>query len=150
MATTVFWIALAGAVYVYIGYPLVLMAWHRFARRAIQKRYQEPAVSLIIAMHDEINNVRSKMKNCLELDYPRNKLQVIVSLDAPTDGTDILLRNYADQRVQVVYSSIRRGKAATLNSGVAVATGEILIFTDARQRFETQAIRELVANFADE
>jgi cellulose synthase/poly-beta-1,6-N-acetylglucosamine synthase-like glycosyltransferase len=150
MATIIFWIAFMGVVYVYIGYPLVLMAWCSLARRSVRKRYQEPGVSLIIAMHDELSNVRSKMKNCLELDYPRNKLQVIVSVDASADGTDILLRNYALEGVEVVHSSVRKGKAAALNSGVAVATGEILVFTDARQRFDTKAVRELVANFADE
>jgi biofilm PGA synthesis N-glycosyltransferase PgaC len=116
----------------------------------VRKRYHEPAVSLIVAMHNEAGNVASKMNNCRDLDYPPGKLQVIVSLDAPTDGTDALLECYAREGVEVLSSSVRRGKAVALNAAVARATGEILVFADARQRFEPNAIRELVANFADE
>ncbi|MCX6620789.1 MAG: glycosyltransferase family 2 protein, partial [Acidobacteria bacterium] len=100
-------------------------------------------------MHNERMNVQCKMQNCFELDYPRARLQLIVSLDAPTDGTEALVRDYADQGVEVVYSPEHRGKAEALNRGVAIATGEVLLFADARQQFEKRAVRELVANFAD-
>lgn len=149
MAEVIFSIALACTVYVYAGYPLVLLAWRWWQGQPVRKRYQEPNVSLVIAMHNERNNVQPKMQNCFELDYPRARLQVIVSLDAPTDGTDSLVREYADKGVEAVYSSVHRGKAETLNSGVAVATGEIVVFADARQMFDKRAVRELAANFAD-
>jgi len=150
MLEALFWTSLWCIAYVYAGYPLLLMVWRKVARRTVRKRYQEPSVSLVVAMHNERKNARLKMENCFELDYPADKLQVIVSLDAPTDGTDALLRDYALRGVDVVYSSVRRGKAASLNSGVAMATGEILVFVDARQQFDKSAVRELVANFADE
>jgi len=150
MVEAIFWTSLSCIAYVYAGYPLLLMAWRRLARRPVHKRYQELSVSLVVAMHNEKKNVRAKMENCFELDYPADKLQVIVSLDAPTDGTDALICDYAVRGVDVVHSPVRRGKAAALNSGVAVATGEILLFADARQRFDKSAVRELVANFADE
>jgi cellulose synthase/poly-beta-1,6-N-acetylglucosamine synthase-like glycosyltransferase len=73
-----------------------------------------------------------------------------VSLDAPTDGTDAAVLKYAEQGVDVVYCPVRRGKAEALNCGVAVARGEIVMFADAEQRLERSAVRELVANFADE
>jgi cellulose synthase/poly-beta-1,6-N-acetylglucosamine synthase-like glycosyltransferase len=101
-------------------------------------------------MHNEARNIVPKMRNCLELDYPPDKLQVIVSLDAPTDSTSDLLEQCAIPDLKIISSPTRRGKAAAVNSGVAVATGEILVFGDAAQRFEPQAVRELVANFADE
>jgi len=150
MVEALFWTSLSCIAYVYVGYPLLLMAWRKLAWRPVHKRYQEPSVSLIVAMHNERQNARLKMQNCLELDYPAAKLQVIVSLDAPTDGTDTLIGDYAARGVDVFYSPVRRGKAAALNSGVAMATGEILLFADARQQFDRSAIRELVANFADE
>lgn len=149
MSEVIFWIALACTVYVYAGYPLVLLAWRWWQGRPVRKRYQEPSVSLVIAMHNERNNVQPKIQNCVELDYPRARLQVIVSLDAPTDGTDALVREYAGKGVEAVYASVHRGKAETLNSGVAIATGEIVVFADARQMFDKRAVRELVANFAD-
>lgn len=128
----------------------MLVLWRRLARRPVHKRYQEPSVSLVIAMHNESRNVRAKIQNCFDLDYPADKLQVIVSLDAPTDGTDVLVRDYAGQGVDIVYCPVRRGKAEALNSGLAMARGEIVMFADARQRLEKSAIRELVANFAEE
>ncbi len=149
MAETIFWIALASIVYVYIGYPLLLTLWVKRGHRPIRKKYQEPSVSIVIAMHNERTNVHARMQNCFELDYPPDKLQIIVSLDAPTDGTVALVREYFDQGVGVAYSSIHRGKAEALNSGVELATGEILLFADSRQRFEKTAVRELVANFSD-
>src|SRR6266849_1265555 len=150
MVEVIFWTSLSCIAYVYAGYPLLLMVWRKLAPRPVHKRHQEPSVSLVVAMHNERKNARLKMENCFELDYPADKLQVIVSLDAPTDGTDALIRVYALQGVDVVYSPVRRGKAAALNSGVAMATGEILLFADARQQFDKNAVRELVANFADE
>ena len=148
MAETIFWTSFACIVYVYAGYPLLLMLWRRLFRRPVRKQYQERSVSLVIAMHNESKNVQAKIQNCFELDYPADKLQVIVSLDAPTDGTDILVRDYAG--VDSVHCPVRRGKAATLNSGLAIARGEIVMFGDAEQRLERSAVRELVANFADE
>jgi biofilm PGA synthesis N-glycosyltransferase PgaC len=150
MVEAIFWTSLSCIAYVYAGYPLLLVVWRKFAQRPVHKRYQEPSVSLVVAMHNERKNARPKIENCFDLDYPANKLQVIVSLDAPTDGTEALVRDYADRGVDVVYSPVRRGKAAALNSGVAMATGEVLLFTDARQQFDKSAVRELVANFADE
>lgn len=149
MAETVFWTALAGILYVYAGYPLLLLAWRRWRRRPVRKQYQEPSVSLVIAMRNEGKNVHAKMRNCFELDYPAGKLEVIVSLDAPTDDTEALVRDYTGRGVKVVHSLLHRGKAAALNSGVAIATGEVVMFADARQQFSKGAVRELVANFAD-
>jgi poly-beta-1,6-N-acetyl-D-glucosamine synthase len=149
MAEAILWAALAGIAYVYAGYPLLLLAWRAWDGRPVHKQRQEPSVSLVIAMRNERTNVRAKMQNCLDLDYPPGKLQVIVSLDASTDGTEALVREYADKGVEVVSLPAHRGKAEALNNGVAIATGEIIVFADARQQFEKRAVRELVANFAD-
>jgi biofilm PGA synthesis N-glycosyltransferase PgaC len=150
VAKAMFWAAFLYTAYVYVGYPLLLLAWRKLHRRRVHKRYQEPTVSVVIAMHDESSHVHSKMRNCFELDYPADRLELIISLDAPTDGTAELIQQYADRNVKIVCSQVRRGKAAALNAGVANATGEIILFGDARQRFEKGIVRELVANFADE
>ena len=150
MVEAIFWIAFASIAYVYLGYPLVLLVWRAIAPRPVRKQYWEPRVSIVIAMHNEVENVRAKIQNCFDLDYPKDKLQVVLALDAPTDGTDALAQEYAGKGVDVVHCPVRRGKAATLNSGVALAKGEILMFADAEQRLERDALRELVANFADD
>src|SRR5262249_17970196 len=116
----------------------------------VRKRPYQPTVSLVIALHNEARNVVAKMKNCAELDYPGDKLQVVVSLDAPTDSTLALLQNCAPHGAEILFASVRAGKAVALNRGVAAARGEILVFGDAAQQLERQAIRELVANFSDE
>jgi biofilm PGA synthesis N-glycosyltransferase PgaC len=150
MAAIVFWLSLGIAAYVYLGYPLVLLLWKRVSARPVRKAPIEPTVTLVIAMHNESQRVASKMQNCFELNYPVDKLQIIVSLDAPTDGTDSLVREYEPQGVDVLSTTIRRGKASAINRAVAFARGEIIVFADARQRFHPNAVRELVANFADE
>jgi poly-beta-1,6-N-acetyl-D-glucosamine synthase len=149
MAKAVFWAAFTCIAYVFVGYPILLVLWRRVARRPVKKRYQEPTVTVVMAMHNERTYVESKIRNCLESDYPGDKLQVVVSLDAPTDGTDDVLREF-EGRVDLVYCQVRGGKAQALNRGLVVARGEIVVFADAKQRFERSAIRELVANFADE
>jgi len=150
MAQFVFWFSLLSVLYVYAGYPLLLMAWQRFFPRPVRKQPYEPTVSIVIAMHNEAADAESRIRNCFQLDYPADKLEIVVSLDAPTDGTDELLSAFRSEKVVIVTSTLRRGKAAALNAGVARASGDIVVFADARQRFERRAIRELVANFADD
>ncbi len=149
MAEFIFWTAVACIAYVYFGYPLLLMMWRKWAPWHVDKRRQEPSVSVVIAMHNERKNAERKIRNCLELDYPLHKLQVIVSLDGPTDGTETVVERYAGAGIDIVYSPQHRGKAVALNNGVAAARGEIVLFTDARQELEKSAVRELAANFTD-
>jgi len=146
----VFWVSFVVIVYVYFGYPLILMAWRRSAACGVKKSVDyEPTVSIVIAVHNEIDNLARKLNNCLSLDYPRQKLQIIVSLDGPTDGSEFLVWKYA-RRVEMVHSREHSGKAVALNRALHRATGEIVIFADARQTFDTNVVRELVANFADD
>ena len=146
----IFWLSFAFVVYVYFGYPAFLMLWRRFAARPVRKAYCEPTVSIIIAAHNERDRIERKLKNCLALDYPRRKLEIIVSLDGPTDGSEFVVWKYVQQGVLLVHSKEHAGKAAALNRAFRRATGEIVVFADARQIFDRNAIRELVANFADE
>lgn len=149
MATLIFWVSLSGVAAVYFGYPFLLLVWSRLAHRPVSKKYSEPSVSVIIAAHNERETLERKLRNCFELDYPKDKLQVVFSLDGPTDGSYELLSGYHLNGLEVVYSPGRRGKAAALNSGVVAATGEVLVFTDARQRLDARAVRELTATLQD-
>lgn len=151
-ARAVFWISAALIVYVYVGYPLLLAAASRLRSRPVRRRPGwEPTVSVIIAAHDEARHIDAKLDNCLELDYPPRKLEVVVSLDGPTDGTDEIVRRRAarDSRIKVCASPERRGKAAALNRAFLHATNEVLLFTDARQRLEPDVARTLVESLAD-
>ena len=145
-----FWISFLFVAYVYLGYPALLAVLRRCVRRPVKKQCCEPAVTIIIAAYNERQTIERKLRNCLELDYPKRKLQIIASLDGPTDGTEFVVWKYAARGVELVHSKQHRGKAAALNQAVRRATGEIIVFADVRQTFDPYAIRELVANFADE
>ena len=149
MAGMIFWISFLVISYVYVGYPLLLLAWRGCAGKPVRRADWEPAVSIVIAAYNERENIESKILNCLELDYPRDKLEIIVSLDGPTDGTDVLACKYVDHGIRVICCPSHRGKAAALNAGLAEVSGEVIVFADARQRIERRAIRELVADLND-
>jgi len=148
-AEVIFWTSFLFIAYIYIGYPLVLAIWSTLRRRPISRGYSEPTVSMIIAAYNEREEIQRRIENCLSLDYPKNKLEIIASLDGPTDGTDALVKQYEACGIRVLHSPIHQGKAAALNCALLVAHGEILLFGDARQVFAPNVVRELVANFAD-
>jgi biofilm PGA synthesis N-glycosyltransferase PgaC len=149
MATVVIWTSLAFLVYVHFGYPIILFAWRRLAARSVKKGFWEPTVSLLIAAHNEQDTIEQKILNCLQLDYPREKLQIVIALDAPTDGTDSIAAHYEGEAVTIVNLKRHSGKAGALNRAVAAARGAILVFSDARQHLDREVLRELVANFYD-
>jgi poly-beta-1,6-N-acetyl-D-glucosamine synthase len=146
---TAFWISLSIVVYVYIGYPLLLLLIRRIQLRPLRRAEYEPHVTILIAARNERDRIERKLWNCFELDYPRRKLQIVVALDGPTDGTESVVWRYANQGVRMVHSQQHRGKPSALNKGIRCATGTIVVFADARQTFAKDAIRQLVRNFAD-
>ena len=149
MAHLSIWSSLAFLLYVHLGYPLVLYVWRRLAARPVKKGFWEPTVSILIAVHNERATIEQKLLNCLQLDYPLEKLQVVVALDGPTDGTDAIVARYQGETVRAVALSQHQGKSGALNHAVAASSGEILVFADARQLFDRGALRQLVANFCD-
>jgi cellulose synthase/poly-beta-1,6-N-acetylglucosamine synthase-like glycosyltransferase len=149
MAEAVFWASLIFVLYVYFGYPLVLVLWKWFRPRRVHKKPLETDVTVVMAARNEQHHILQKILNCLALDYPREKLQIIISLDGPTDGTEVLVLGYAGQGIQVTYAPRHKGKAAAINSAVAKARGAVIVFVDARQTLARNVIRELVANFSD-
>jgi len=148
VAYAIFWLSFGFVFYVYGGYPLLLRLWSWLSARPVRKSAFEPRVSIVIAAHNERENIVRRIRNCLELDYPREKLEVVVSLDGPSDGTDELAEAFA-REITIVRSTRREGKPAAINRAVPHTTGEILLFGDARQTFAPDAVRELVANFSD-
>ena len=146
----VFWLSFVFVFYVYVGYPAILVACRKLVARPHRKAYYEPSVSIVIAAHNEIERIEKKLANCFALAYPKRKLQIIVSLDGPTDGTECAVWKYAAQGVEIVHSKEHRGKASALNRAMRRATGEIVVFADVRQTFDDRAVLELTANFADE
>src|SRR5574338_166697 len=84
--------------------PLLLLIWRRCRARPVKKAPFEPTVSIVIAAHNEREQIEFRLQNCLALDYPKRKLQIIVSLDGPTDGTEFIVWKYAARGVEMVHS----------------------------------------------
>ena len=109
-----------------------------------------PAVSIVMVVRNEAAVLREKLRNLLALKYPAENLQLIVVSDGSTDETEAILHEAAqDSRVHVVLNQLPQGKACGLNDGVRLAQGEVIVFTDARQQIEPNALRLLMENFAD-
>jgi cellulose synthase/poly-beta-1,6-N-acetylglucosamine synthase-like glycosyltransferase len=149
VARVAFWGSLAALIYVYALYPLLLSLLRLVARRPITVSNFEPSVCLFIAANDEAAVIGSKLENALALDYPADKLQIVVASDGSVDGTDEIVRSYAP-RVHLIASSPRQGKIAAINRGVESVTCEVVVFSDANTFLRRDAIRALVRNFASE
>jgi cellulose synthase/poly-beta-1,6-N-acetylglucosamine synthase-like glycosyltransferase len=148
-AAVLLWTALALLVYVYFGYPLIAWLRRRLWPHPVARIRIEPHVTVVVVAYNEAHRIGRRIENLLSADYPRKRLSIIVGSDGSTDETVERARRYEDQGVTVRNFGQRRGKPAVLNDLVSSATSEIIVFADARQRFEPGAIRALVANFAD-
>jgi cellulose synthase/poly-beta-1,6-N-acetylglucosamine synthase-like glycosyltransferase len=135
--------------YANVGYPLLLLAWGRLAPRPFRIGTRMPSVTVVISAHNEAPGIGARLQNLQSLDYPRERLSVLVGLDGCDDETAERARSLSGDAVRVIEFAVRRGKPSVLNALVAEATGEILVFCDVRQRFDTDALRALVAPFAD-
>lgn len=147
-----FWGSLAFILYVFIGYPIIisLLALGRPARSVRDLADEElPEVSLIIAAYNEEAHIERKLQNALNLDYPPEKLTVIVGSDGSNDATNEIVEKFDSERIRFSPFSVRRGKMAVVNDGVAQAQTEICVFTDVSELFDRNAIRKLVRNFQD-
>jgi cellulose synthase/poly-beta-1,6-N-acetylglucosamine synthase-like glycosyltransferase len=149
IALAVFWSSVALVVYTYAGYPLLAWLLAVLRPRPVRKGAALPTVTAILSVHDAERTVEAKLENLLSLDYPEDRLDIIVVCDGCTDGTEAACRRYQSPRVRVLASAVRRGKAASLAEAAALATGEVLLMVDVRQRIEREALRRLVANFSD-
>jgi poly-beta-1,6-N-acetyl-D-glucosamine synthase len=147
----VFWLSASLVGYSYLGYPVWLWLRSRWSPRPVRRSSGSPEVSAIMVVRNEEAVIARKVENLLMLEYPHGKLEVIVVSDGSDDRTVEILCEFEkrDPRVQVVVKTESQGKAAGLNDAMAVARGELLLFTDARQPIEPQALRLLVENFGD-
>lgn len=149
MAGIIFWATVFVVFYTYIGYSLVIMLLSRFFNNPVNKRDCEPAVTFLITAYNEEKNIAQKLENTLSLDYPKDRLEIIVASDGSTDRTDETVRGFSSRGVRLVRVEGRVGKTETQNRAVKSATGDIVIFSDATTRYENANIRKIVRNYAD-
>ncbi len=151
-ALWIFALSTAAMLYVYIGYPVLLWVLSLFVKRKQAKMLGDeelPALSMLIAAYNEEGGIRKKLEETLALNYPKEKLQILVLSDSSSDRTDDIVREFSDRGVELVRVSPRKGKTNAQNHGVQHATGEILIFSDATTTYHPLALRYLASNYTD-
>lgn len=149
-AVVVFVAVLVVLAYHYVGYPLTLAVIAALRRdRPVRPGTGTPSVTLVISAYNEEGVLRTKLENALALDYPADKLEIIVASDGSTDRTVAIAREFAPRGVVVHEYRTNRGKNAALNDTVPLARGEIVVFTDANGMYRPDALRRLVAYFDD-
>jgi cellulose synthase/poly-beta-1,6-N-acetylglucosamine synthase-like glycosyltransferase len=144
----VFWSAVGLVIYTYLLFPLLQLARGLLRRRNPALGEPTPRVTMVICAHNEAESIGEKIENILSLDYPEDRLDVVIASDGSDDGTDDIVRRFAGRRVQLL-SLPRQGKIPALNTAVRAASGEILVFSDANSLYARDAIRALLRPFAD-
>lgn len=153
MLVALFWLSLILLFYIYFGYPLMASMVASFWPKPVSKEAEyRPRVSILIAAYNEANDIEATLRNKLALDYPPDKLEILVMSDESDDGTDDIIDGIAhDSRfpIRLFRQVPRQGKTAGLNTLVPEANGDILLFSDANSQWDTQAVTKLCSNFAD-
>ena len=148
MFLAIFWCSIALIIYTYLVFPLLVMVRGKLFPKPLASADAQPTVSFIIAAHNEERSIGDKIENLLQMDYPKDCLEVIIASDGSSDRTNEIVERYSDRNVKLL-ALPRAGKAAALNSAISTCTNEILVFSDANSMFATDALRHLVGPFAD-
>lgn len=141
-------ICISVLVYIYFGYPLTVWALSSVAGKDVRKAPYEPVVTVLIAAYNEEKYIGATIENKLSLNYPHEKLEVIVISDGSEDRTDEIMSSYRNRGVVCLRQEPRKGKTSALNIAIKMARGEIVVFSDANSIYDLDAIRRLVENFA--
>lgn len=145
-----FWSFIAFVIYTYAGYPILIGLLARCRPRTRwSDPSQLPSVTLLIAAYNEEESIGAKIENSLALDYPRDRLQILVAADGSNDRTREIVAACADRGIELSYVPQRSGKMAAINRAMQLVRGEIVIFSDANNHYAAECIYRLVAPFAD-
>lgn len=135
-------------VYTLVGYVGCLWLLTRFSRKGIARAPIEPRVSILLVVRGGEKIIEAKLRNCLEQDYPREKVEIVVVCDGSAPVTEAIVEKYSNSGVKLIRSE-RKGKAQGLALALCNTSGEIVVFTDAGVSMRSSALRMLVSNFAD-
>ena len=139
--------------YAYVGYPALVWALSRLCGRPPTPPRIEaadlPSATLLVVAHNEAADIRARVENALALNYPPDRFEILIASDGSTDGTNEIVREYADRGVRLLAFPTNRGKGAALADAVAQAQGDVLILSDANTTMAPDAARRLAEWFAD-
>jgi cellulose synthase/poly-beta-1,6-N-acetylglucosamine synthase-like glycosyltransferase len=143
----------AAVVYAYVAYAVLAWTLSRVVRTRQSNDDSQanslPSISLLIAAHNEEDCIAARIRNALELDYPRERLDIFVASDGSSDRTCEIVREFESQGVRLLDYRQNRGKSTTLNASFPQTTGELVVFSDANTMYERDALQQLVRPFAD-
>jgi cellulose synthase/poly-beta-1,6-N-acetylglucosamine synthase-like glycosyltransferase len=150
MFALIFFISAGLIIYTYFGYPLLLALLARLFPHPVHRRETyTPTLTLLIAAYNEEDVITAKLENSLALDYPADRLQILVATDGSDDRTPDLVGHYAAQGIGLSHHPERRGKMAAIERAMPLVHGDIVVFSDANTFYRPHALRKLVRNFAD-
>ena len=146
-----FWGCAAVLAYVYVGYPIALALLGLGCRRPVRQADIEPSVCLFVTANDEETVIGEKIQNSLALDYPADRLHIVVASDGSVDKTNEIVESFEAAGVRLLKFPERRGKMAAINAGVPLLDDvDVIVFSDANTFLAPDALRQLVRGFADE
>ena len=146
----VFWTCVIVLAYVYVGYPLLVWLVSKVRPRPATRAVIEPNVTVLITAYNEEAAIRHKIENTLAINYPKEKLEILIASDGSTDQTDDIVRQFEDRGVKLLRVEGRKGKTETQNAAVEYATGEIILFSDATTDYRPEVFQKILPAFADE
>ncbi len=147
-----FWLSLLLIIYTYFGYPFILFIFAQFkgADKKERKMSTEiPSVSFIITAYNEEKNIKKKIEATLNLNYPEDKLEIIVASDCSCDNTDDIVKSFENQGVKLIRVQTRMGKEGAQGLAVSKSKNDILVFSDVSTILEKDGILKIVKNFSD-
>jgi len=149
IAELLFWFSAMAILYVYVGYPLLLVILSMFRSRPVRKSEFKPSVTIIITAYNEGRDLAAKLENTLLLDYDKDLLEIIVASDCSTDLTDQIAISFAPRGVRLHRQPQRLGKTAAQNAAIETACGEVVLFSDATTLYRPDVLKAIVPSFAD-
>ncbi|MFH1891804.1 MAG: glycosyltransferase family 2 protein [Candidatus Zixiibacteriota bacterium] len=146
---TLFWISVILTFWTYMGYYLFLRIYSVVVSKSVERDEITPGVSIVISAHNEQKTIGPKIESCLALDYPGEKLEIIVASDGSDDRTNEIVSQYRDSGVELIAIPERNGKHYAQKKGIDAACHEIIVLTDATTFLEADSISKIVRSFAD-
>ena len=150
IAQLIFWSSAAALFYAYVGYPILVFFISRLFPKQIKRAAFEPQVTVLITAYNEERDIRAKLENTLRIDYPKEKLEILVASDCSSDRTDDIVREFAAQNVRLYRQHERHGKTMAQNAAIERANGETILFSDATTMYAPDVLKKMLPNFADE
>lgn len=149
MISWIFWLSILVILYVYLGFPLILGLLARFHPVIADYPSFTPFITLLIAAYNEEKVIAKKLENSLNLAYPSGLLQIVVAADGSDDQTVEIVRKYQKYGVELSYAAERRGKISAINRAMKLVKGQIIVFSDANNIYDRDALKHLAAPFSD-